>query len=219
MKQIYVIKNIINDLVYVGQAASAYDRFRRHRNNHISADKQDLKIVNAMKNLGANNFYYEILENCADEDADEKEKYYISKFNSFKNGYNGNVGGVGAKNYTEEDIKECYELLMNGSTIREIEIVTGINRSTLKRELEKIVPNYNTVVNMNMKKARVKSAGTPVNQYDMEGNFIRRYSSVREALESLGVSVKTGSIANCCKHRPNYHTAYGYKWEYATEGE
>lgn len=215
MKQIYVIKNIVNDKAYVGQAVSAYDRFRRHRNNRISADKQDLKIVNAMKEIGAENFYFILLEVCEDADADEREKFYISKYDSFKNGYNSTIGGLGVHYVTDEDIEECKRLLLDGMTLEEIERETHINHKTLKKELEKRIPNYRQIMNRNSYEARWRSKTLPVNQYDKDGNFIRRFDSAREAMLFLGVSTKSGSIAHCCKHMPYFHTAYGYKWEYA----
>lgn len=217
MKQIYVIKNIVNDKVYVGQAKSAYDRFRRHRNNRIATDKQDIEIVNAMKEIGAENFYFILLENCEDDVADEREKYYIKKFDSYKNGYNHTIGGLGTNYLTDEDIQECRDLLIMGKTIGEIETITHINHKTLKRELEKRIPNYKDIMKQNIQDARWMSKRKPVNQYDLNGNFIRRFECARDALDSLGKNKKSAVISNCCKHKQYCNTAYGYKWEYAKE--
>jgi len=219
MKQIYVIKNIVNDKVYVGQADNAYDRFRRHRNNHVSSDKQNLKIVNAMKELGKDNFYFVILENCSDELADEREMYYISKFDSVKNGYNKTYGGKGSSTLGQEDIEECCRLFELGYTIKDIEGTTGINHKFIKRELSKIYPNYAEITKENTNKARNESKSKPVIQYDINGNFIKRYSSANEAYRELGKATGTSSIGDVCKHLNGRQTAYGYKWEYETQGE
>lgn len=75
-----------------------------------------------MRKLGLENFYIEILEECPKEKMNEREKYWISYYNSYKNGYNGTEGGdfitvdiIGEKNgralLSEEDvyyIRECY---------------------------------------------------------------------------------------------------------------
>lgn len=215
MKQIYVIKNIVNDKVYVGQAASAYDRFRRHRNNRVSTDKQSVQIVEAMKEIGADNFYFEILEVCDDSMADERERFYVKEFDSYKNGYNNTPGGVGVHYVTDEDIQLCKEMLLSGMAIKDIEEKTLIGHAIIKRELEKIMPDYRKIVNKNLKADRVRTAKTPVDQYDLNGQYIRSFANIREALLHLGLDPKTGSIANCCKHRENYNSAYGYKWEFA----
>lgn len=66
-----------------------------------------------MRNLGVENFYYEILEECAVEELRQKEQYYIDLFDSWHNGYNnGNADQFqeGERNpktkMKEEQIKE-----------------------------------------------------------------------------------------------------------------
>ena len=55
-----------------------------------------------------------------------------------------------------------------------------------------------------------------INQYDLDGNFIKQWNSLTEAAKMLGKK-KCGAISNCCKNRNK--TAYGYKWQYAEGGE
>lgn len=51
----------------------------------------------------------------------------------------------------------------------------------------------------------------PVNQLDLNGNFIRRWRSAKDACESLGID-RSGVMRVCKGRRPNYG---GFKWEYA----
>ena len=55
-----------------------------------------------------------------------------------------------------------------------------------------------------------------VNQYDLNGNFIKTFDSVVSAYESLGGTIHNGAanITAVCKGRQK--TAYGYKWSYAS---
>ena len=47
-----------------------------------------------MNKYGSDKFYYEVLEdNVPYELLDEREVYYIEKFDSFHNGYNSTPGG------------------------------------------------------------------------------------------------------------------------------
>ena len=51
-----------------------------------------------------------------------------------------------------------------------------------------------------------------VDQFDLEGNYIRTFPSTMEAERVTGAW--HGAITKCCKHKPNYRTAGGFKWEY-----
>jgi hypothetical protein len=53
----------------------------------------------------------------------------------------------------------------------------------------------------------------PINQYTLDGVFIKRWNSAREAMRHMGK--KSNKIYMCCKHRKSQ--MYGYKWEYADE--
>jgi hypothetical protein len=51
-----------------------------------------------------------------------------------------------------------------------------------------------------------------INQYDMNGNFIKTWKSITEYLKENNKKIKSSSITNCCKGR--YKSAYGYIWKY-----
>ena len=91
-KSIYVIKNYINDKVYVGQAINPHRRFIQHLCNG-NRQLDNLPIHKAIHKYGKENFYYEILEYDI-KDYDDKEKYWIKTLNSIApNGYNILEGG------------------------------------------------------------------------------------------------------------------------------
>lgn len=55
------------------------------------------KFINAIKKYGWDNFQHEILlTDLTFKEANEKEKFYIEYYDSFKNGYNATLGGDGA---------------------------------------------------------------------------------------------------------------------------
>lgn len=92
---IYKIENKINGKIYIGQSVDVYRRLKKHiweikSNNNI--------LYKALKKYGVENFTYELIEECEINKLDEKEKYYIKKYNSYinaenSNGYNMNIGG------------------------------------------------------------------------------------------------------------------------------
>lgn len=53
----------------------------------------------------------------------------------------------------------------------------------------------------------------PINQYDMNGNFIRRWNCSYDVIRELGL--RSNHIANCCKGDRNSFA--GYKWSYAND--
>ena len=92
-KDIYIIKNTLNDKVYVGQAQDSAERWKKHISN--SRHRKDTVIDKAIHKYGIDKFYYQILEYQI-EDYDEKEKYWIKRYNSIvPNGYNVAAGGRG----------------------------------------------------------------------------------------------------------------------------
>lgn len=92
-KDIYIIKNDVNDMVYVGQAKNSEQRFQGHC--YVSSMKQ--YIDKEIKRIGQEHFWYEILESQI-ENYNEREQYWINYYNSYKNGYNRTIGGDSFEN-------------------------------------------------------------------------------------------------------------------------
>lgn len=94
---IYIIKNKINKLCYIGQSVDIYCRWTAHKQaaKNIENQSSHTKIHKAMRELGVDNFYIEILELCEYNKLDEKEIYWISFYNTYHYGYNMTPGGQG----------------------------------------------------------------------------------------------------------------------------
>ena len=97
-KDIYIIKNSVNNKVYIGQAKNAAERWLSHIYNAVYENKKSIDkqvIHRAMALYGYDKFHYEILESQI-ENYDKREQYWIKKYNSLvPNGYNVSVGGNG----------------------------------------------------------------------------------------------------------------------------
>lgn len=88
-KDIYLIKNTINDKMYVGQSINTEERFK----SHCKGNYDNSLIDAAIQKYGKENFYYIILEEQI-VDYNEKEKYYIQALNTQTPfGYNIMCGG------------------------------------------------------------------------------------------------------------------------------
>ena len=136
IKSIYIIKNKINNKVYVGQAINPHRRFIQHLcNGNKLLDNYPIHL--AINKYGKENFYYEILEENI-ENYDEKERYWVTKYNSIcPNGYNILKGGdSNPVLYGENNPRNT---LSNETVDNIIEEILYTNKS--QREIAK---NYNT---------------------------------------------------------------------------
>ena len=90
--QIYIIKNNINDKVYIGQTIQDYKR-RWHGHKHESKSI-DRPLYRAMRKYGYDKFWVELIEdNIPYEELDEREIYYIKLYDCINpKGYNISPG-------------------------------------------------------------------------------------------------------------------------------
>ena len=119
--RIYIIRNTVNDKVYVGQThVSIKLRFQ----NHLSAARRGLDYVigKAIRKYGEDKFYVELLEECLVEELNEREQYWISFFRATDNrfGYNMSIGGNVVR--TTKELNEEKVLQMFNSGIGSYEI-------------------------------------------------------------------------------------------------
>lgn len=136
---IYIIKNKINKKVYIGQTTiNINERFKQHmKNSTINSKKQ--KFYRAIKKYGRKNFYIEALENDIDENKlNEKEIYYIDKYNSFFDGYNSTKGGKGRIINKKSDYKKIIELYNKGYSTNEISNIFNVSGETILRVLKRL---------------------------------------------------------------------------------
>lgn len=90
---IYKITNIENGMAYIGQSVDIIERWRTHVKSGLGIGGSKNKLYTAMFSFGVENFTFEILEECDRSVLNEKEKIWISNFNTNSYGYNMTVGG------------------------------------------------------------------------------------------------------------------------------
>lgn len=93
MTGIYKITNLINGNSYIGLSTHIEDRWKYHQTKYNWEREKDKTLYQAFIKYGVENFSFEILEECLPEELSEKEKFYINKYNTYKNGYNMTAGG------------------------------------------------------------------------------------------------------------------------------
>ena len=91
---IYKITNIENKKCYIGKSLNVRKRLQDHVKGALGIRTiSDQKIHREMAREGIWNFRFELLCECEKEELSEKEKYYISYFDSQNYGYNVASGG------------------------------------------------------------------------------------------------------------------------------
>jgi group I intron endonuclease len=134
---IYIIRNTINNKVYIGQTrVNVYQRWQEH----LRHSKYGNQVINrAMKKYGIDKFYIETLEICNINQLDEREMYYISLYDSTdkSKGYNVSIGGNTPKFKRKElDISIIIDLYLNKQfTLKEIGDRFKVSRYIITTEL------------------------------------------------------------------------------------
>lgn len=151
---IYLITNNINKKVYVGQTSRPLKvRWAQHLQD---SETLDYALYKAMRKYGKENFSIEILEECSFEDLNDKEIYYIEKYNSYinnenSNGYNMTKGGQNIIEYLRTPV---YYIDLSDfcityyDSISEAVQKTGISRTAICNHLrlkENILLKYNYI--------------------------------------------------------------------------
>lgn len=147
---IYIIKNFINNKVYIGQTCQpAKTRFKQHLKCLKSSRKQ--LICRAILKYGKENFFYEILEECDKQILNQREEYYIDFYNSYINGYNLTKGGSQSRKapLVLDDIN-IVKLYKGGKSLRAIGALHNVSTGPIIRILKenniKIRKSYNKIL-------------------------------------------------------------------------
>lgn len=129
---IYRIVCFSSSLCYVGQSrnpkARSYEHFRQlklnqHYNNHLQS---------AFNLYGIDAFYFEVIErDIPIENIDDRERYWIAHFDSFKNGFNQSPGGD--LSYRG---KPCSWNGIQYPSVLSAALVIGVHPATLRERLD-----------------------------------------------------------------------------------
>lgn len=214
-KSIYIIKNKINNKVYVGQAINPHRRFIQHLcNGNRLLDNYPIHL--AINKYGKENFYYEILEQNI-ENYDEREHYWITYYNSVSpNGYNILAGNTTnpvmygenhprntLSDQTVNDIIE--ELLFTNKSQRKI----AIEHNTTERVINSIVSGESHKQDSLQYPLRIK--GCHFSQQTLE-EIIWLLQSTNASLNSIAeyYNFTKGTIAQINNGKSHYNPNFNY---------
>ena len=182
---IYIIRNTINNKVYIGQTKVSVEiRWQEHLRH---AKYGDQVINRAMRKYGVDKFYIETLEICDINIIDYREMYYIDLYDSTNKskGYNVSIGGKTPKFKRKAlSISTLVDLYKNqGFTLDEIAKKFEVTRYIITTELRnagiKIKERYREEEKFNkVSKTTLLKA-------------LQEYKSLRKAAKSLNMNYTT----------------------------
>lgn len=218
MTCIYYLTYLEKDIpFYIGKTINTYSRLFSHKKTY----GKNIKLVKIIEVDNKDWLFW--------------EKYYINLYKS--QGYallNKNKGGGGSTKASEEKIKKLkkikckpilqYDLegnfIKEWSSAKEFANEKGLkNGGCIVRNLKnkncssygyvwKYKQNENYPLKINSIKKNWKTKA--ILQYDLQGNFIKEWSSILEAAKVL--NMKQQNICNNLNNRAK--TAHNYKWKY-----
>lgn len=223
MMGIYKIENLINGKIYIGQSVNTGARWSAHKQvlsapSHVSELKKPL--YKDMYKYGIKNFSFEVIEECKKENLNEREIYWIQKYNSYyfdenSNGYNLTRGGeTGINSYTEEEIQLIINLWQDGKSVGQIVKETGKSNSVIIGYL-KDKTNYTPEEGRARGQLLNSHGEKQINQYDLQGKFIQTFSSQVAAGRAMGTDPSL--IGKVVKGR--FKQLNGYIYIRATENQ
>ena len=117
--------------MYIGQSIDIERRIKQHL---VYCVQDNTAIHNAIKKYGADNFDWEIIEECTLNELDTKEQFWINYYNTYNIGYNETRGGQNKQHYVDYD--KIKEIFLKTRNIQQTAIEVGCDRSTVSRALK-----------------------------------------------------------------------------------
>lgn len=207
MPYIYKITNDINNRIYIGKTIDSVQiRWNHHKSDAFapahSSKMEKRPLYEAIRKYGIEHFNIETIEECSLEVLNDREKYWIEYYHSFKDGYNATLGGDGSPYLDYDLIIKTYNKILSVSKTAKI---LGIDRDSVTRALL-ATNSYST---KQIKENGIKSNFHAVGQYDLNDNLIATYPSIKAAEEAVPTGRHIGEV---CKGKRK--TAGGFKWKY-----
>ena len=210
---IYKITNDINSKIYIGKTISSLEkRFKEHCRDAFNETRNNRPLYKAIRKYGVDYFHIELVETAPIEMLSEREVYWISFYNTYKNGYNATIGGDGKHLYNYDKMVEDF---LNGKLIKEIAIENNCSTDTVATALA--LSNIDTSLNSR------KNIHKKIIAKDLKGNTVKSFESQYDAARWLqennlttsnnldNLSAAIGRAAN--KQRK---TAFNLIWEHTS---
>ena len=205
---IYKATSATTGKVYIGQTVQTLQERISQHNSHAFGHQYNYHFHNAIRKYGAEDFTYEIIEDGikSAETLNEREKYWISYYNSYYDGYNSTMGGDGTVRRDDELIVKLFN---EGHTTQEICEITGYNRQTVYKSYG--VNGLTEENNARKGEQTRERCSRAVEQYSLDGQYIKTWHSATDCGKELG---SQSLISAVCRQEESMLSAYGFLFKY-----
>lgn len=214
MAYIYKITNRINNKCYIGKTLKTIDkRWKEHCSDYKKRKEEKRPLYSAMKKYGIENFIIEQIEECSENIVDEREKYWIEYYGSFKYGYNATIGGDGKAYINRELAIKTYNEIKNIARTAKILKIDSGHLSKILKENNIKIPNNQEIA--------IQQFGKAIAMLDKKNEkVLQTFQSLTEAARYIkkqtgnqaqerGMAVHIRQVA-----QGKRKTAYDYKWKF-----
>jgi group I intron endonuclease len=232
---VYKHTNKINNKAYIGYTSHSLE----HRwIGHIKTRNRKCAFARALKKYGTDCdvWTHEILETLTDssvELAKQKEVYWIAYYDTYRSGYNETKGGEGPENSkisaslknhklsqeTKEKISKSQlgEKNHNFGKQRKKETCLAISNAHKGKKLSQETKNKISLKKQNVRltpEHKIKLSKR-IDQYDLEGNYIKTFDSLTHA--SKDTSTNINYISRCLHNKLQQKNKKRFDWCFHTQ--
>lgn len=222
---VYIIRNIVNQKVYVGVSVNYHNRFLQHKSYLAQNKHHSIRLQHAWNKYGEESFSFEVVKSHPLSSLYEEEIRQILFFNSYYGGYNMTKGGDGGDWRPVLQYDRFGNFIKRFPSITEASVTLQIHGTYIwkccngkqhttgafqwcyegKEEGIKLV-------------CKDRSLIRPVFKYNLDGSFIQGFPNGIEAAKSIPVT-KNKSIRSVAINIRKVCAltsilAYNYQWRF-----
>lgn len=206
-----MLTNNKNGKMYVGQTTLSLEkRFYAHATIAKSNIIKKFALHKAMQKYGSDAFSISLLQKCADQQAlNEAERSWITKLSTLSpGGYNLSTGGERESGFRHA--QSVRDKIANS--------LRGKHHSEERKFKQSIAAKNRKLTDAGRQAIKLARIGNtnrnppkPVDKFNIDGNFIRSYESITNAMHDTPGSTISG-ISACCNRAISFSA--GFIWRF-----
>lgn len=212
---IYVIKNEINDKVYVGKSVNIYRRIKAHVTALNTKDKNENPyLINSWHKYGRDKFTYYVIEYIdkdtreeLDEELKNRELHWIINLNSLDkdSGYNLRLDSESGMITSEETRKKMSKSQTERYKDEEVRKKQSETMKKIRKENPELYKESYNKIAYKRRKYRIAKCNKD------NGEIIKIYEIIQDILDENPEYYKQ-AIKGCCQGTKNSYK--GFRWHY-----